>query len=145
MTRIKNIGISILVLICFLIIKHNYNGGPSSSIFDFLWYVLHESFIFGWDFSINNFTTNFTYNLIEFILITTFIFMAAISGKRTMILPGMFALFCLWAFWLNCYKELIDVNLYLTSSIPFFISLIITNLLIFKNKIFNQNSFNNAQ
>lgn len=139
MEKIKNIVISFLILICFLMIRHNYNGGPSSSIFDLLWLVIKESFINGWDFSTHRFTMNFTYNLIEFLLVSIFIFIAALSGKKTMIILGMFALLCLWAFWLNCYKGLTDVNLYLKSSIPFFVSLIIMNILIFKKKIFAKN------
>lgn len=143
--KIKNIGITFLILICFLMIRYNYNGGPSSTIFDLLWFVISESYTNNWNFSIHNFTMNFTYNLIEFILISIFILTAVLSGKKIMILFGMLVLFCLWAFWLNCYRDLLNINLYLTSSIPFIASNIIMILFLFKKKSIEQCSTKKKQ
>lgn len=113
--------LSILIIISFLFIQINYNGMKSNSILISLLSILSESINNGWDLSLNNFVMNFTYNLIETICLSIFLLIVSFSKKINLHILAILLYILLWMFWLISYAGMIEIKIYILSSIPFLI------------------------
>jgi hypothetical protein len=131
-----------IIIVSFLYIQISYNGTPSISIFTCFIAIIYKSIGSGWNFSTNNFVLNYTYYLFEFLLISISLIVTSIIKKRNLILLSTFIFLFMWALWLYMLKPLIEFNIYLISSIPFLISivLIISFLFYDKKKTISQKS-----
>lgn len=136
MKNIKSILIAFLIIFCFLIIRISYNNTPSYSIFSSLIAICYQSIDKGWDFSITNFTMNFTYLIIEFLFVSTCLIIASIFKKKNLIIASSALFLGLWIFWGYIYKPYIEIDLYILSSIPFLISIIIMMAYLLKKEKF---------
>lgn len=123
MRKIKSFWIAIIVIISFLFIKVSYNGTPPISVFSSLIAILYQLIDKGWDFSLENFTMNFTYTFVEFLLTSVFLLYASITKNARLTFIALILFVLVWSLWLYSYKPYIDISLYLMSSIPFLILL----------------------
>ncbi|WP_309608241.1 hypothetical protein [Flavobacterium sp.] len=130
MKNYKYIILAIITIVSFLYVQISYNGTPSISIFTCLITLIYRSLGNGWDFSVDNFQGNYTYYLVEFLLISIFILIVSKLKKHKLIFLGLVLYVFMWIIWLYMLNSLIEVNLYIKTSIPFLISILITNVMI---------------
>lgn len=132
MKKRKYILLSILIIVCFLTIQISYNNTPSCSIFRIFWISFGESLNYGFDFDVNHFTHNLIYNLIELLMVSFFLILAASFLRKKLMIACLGLFLFLWSFWAYSYEGLIEMDLYIISSIPFFLSLILIVIFLIK-------------
>lgn len=125
MNTIKNYWFAALVIICFLCIQISYNNTPSHSIFVAFIALLNETIDKGIDLSTHNFSMNFTYTLIEFLIVSLTLLISSLFENKKIITVGLLLFIFLWCFWIYMYEPYIEINIFILSSIPFFISLVL--------------------
>ncbi|XDZ55751.1 hypothetical protein FlaCF_2799 [Flavobacterium tructae] len=118
-----NILLSVGILIfCFLCIQISYNDTPSVSIFGSLVAIAYNALDKGWDFGLTNWTMNFTFLIVEFIVVVTCLLISAIIKNYKLLIFSLILIILLWLFWGITYRPYIEIKLYLLSSIPFLIA-----------------------
>lgn len=123
--------LAITAIVCFLMIQISYNGGYSTSILSNLVIILKEAKA---GFKLDNRIDNFNYSLIEFLLISIYLLTVSILNKKILMLIGLFLFIALWGFWLYIYSPYIEVDLFLKTSIPFLLVIIISPIVVYKIK-----------
>lgn len=123
---------ALLVIISFLIIQISYNGMYSHSVFSSLYSILLQSIEKGCDFSTHDFTNNFIYNFIEVIALSLFLLISSILKKVKLSLIGVLLFIMLWLFWAVSYNGIIEIKLYILTSVPFLIMCIVSLVLYIK-------------
>jgi len=126
--RYKTELLSLLILVSFLSIQINYNGMYSNSVFKCLLAICSNKC----DFSIHDITMNFTYNLLEVIVITVVLVFSAVFKKIRIMAAATVLFILLWMFWAVSYKGLIVISIYVISSIPFLVFCFLLLYLLFK-------------
>lgn len=121
MRKIKSFWIAIAVIVSFLCVQISYNGTPSNSIFSSLIAILYQLIDKGWNFKLENFKMNFTYALLEFLVVSILLLFASILEQTKLTLVALTLFMLLWFFWLYSYEAYIEVDLYLLSSLCFLI------------------------
>lgn len=119
--RYKTVLLSILVIVSFLSIQINYNDMASFSLFSSFKIMFLEGVHNGWDFSTHDITMNFTYNLLEVLVLATVLLLSAIFRKIKLMIAAIILFVFLWLFWAFSYKGLIELDIYIMSSIPFLV------------------------
>jgi len=115
------------------LIRISYNGAPSDSLFSILLSVFYKLFSqekLYWDYQI----INLNYSFIEFLLTSIYLLAVSILNKKILTSIGLFLFIALWGFWLCIYSSYIEVGLYLKTSIPFLLVIIIGLIVIYKIK-----------
>lgn len=113
---------AIIIVICLWSIQISYNGTPSVSVFGSLISIIHQSLEKGWNFSLQNWTMNFNFILIEFLITSSFLLIVSKWNNIRLIKLALALIIIMWFFWFWTYKPYIEVELYLLSSIPFLIT-----------------------
>lgn len=131
MQRLKYFFMSIIIIICFLCIQISYNGTPSVSIFSSLIAIIYESIDKGWNFSLDNWTMNFNFLLVEFLVVSSFLLISSKLNNIRLIKWSLSLFVILWLFWALTYKPYIEIKLYMLTSIPFLATCIFMGILIF--------------
>lgn len=128
-------------IICLLFIQISYNGTPSVSLFNFLINLINDSIKFGFYFkdgfnmTYNNFINNYIFVLYEFLIVSFLGLISSLLNKVKLIGLSLILFIILWLFWAIRYKGLIEIDLYLISSIPFLLSWALMGFIILKKKI----------
>lgn|SRR5690606_9415170 len=133
MNKIRLFLISFLVIVSMSLIRISYNGAPSDSLFSILLSVFYKLFSqekLYWDYQI----INLNYSFIEFLLTSIYLLAVSILNKKILTSIGLFLFIALWGFWLCIYSSYIEVGLYLKTSIPFLLVIIIGLIVIYKIK-----------
>lgn len=128
----------LVTIICLLFIQISYNGTPSVSLFSFFIVLINDSLNFGFslknsfNLGFDNFLNNYLFVLIEFLIVSTFGFISSLLNNIKLTKISIILLFTLWLFWAISYSWLIEIDLYLISSIPFLISCFLFGFIILK-------------
>lgn len=124
----KTVLLSLLIILSFLSIQINYNGMYSNSIFRCLLAIFSNK----WDFSAHDITMNFTYNLLEVLVLTVILVFSAVFRKIKLMTTAIVLFMLLWLFWAFSYKGLIVISIYFISSIPFLVLCFLSFYILFK-------------
>ena len=128
----KIVLLSLLIILSFLSIQINYNGMASFSLFSNLKAIFLECIYNGWDFSTHDITMNFTYNLLEVLVLTVILVFSALFRKIKLMTTAIVLFMLLWLFWAFSYKGLIVISIYVISSIPFLVLCFLSFYILFK-------------
>ena len=129
----KIVLLSLLIILSFLSIQINYNGMYSNSIFRCLLAISSNK----WDFSAHDITMNFTYNLLEVLVLTVILVLSAVFRKIKFMTTAIVLFMLLWLFWAFSYKGLIIISIYVISSIPFLL-ISLASLYILMNSLYKR-------
>lgn len=127
----RNTILSILIVIFFLCIRISYNGTPSASFFTIFTSIIFRAIEKGWDYYNFDLTKNYNYYVIEFLIVSLLLILSSNFKKNILILVSLALFVLMWFIWLHMIKYLIQVDLYVKTSIPFLISSILMFILIF--------------
>ncbi len=128
-------------IICLLFIQISYNGTPSVSLFSFLIDLRNDSIKFGFYFkegfnlTFNNFVNNYIFVLYEFLIVSSLGLISSLLNKIKLIGLSLILFIIIWLFWAIRYKGLIEIDLYLISSIPFLLSCLFLGFMILKKMV----------
>lgn len=128
----------LVTIICLLFIQISYNGTPSVSLFSFFIVLINDSHNFGFslknsfNLGFDNFLNNYLFVLIEFLIVSSFGFISSLLNNVKLTGISIILLFTLWLFWAISYNWLMEIDLYLISSIPFLISCFLFGFTILK-------------
>ncbi len=138
MKRYKFFMMFLVTIICLLFIQISYNGTPSVSLFSFFIVLINDSHNFGFSLKnsiklgFDNFLNNYLFVLIEFLIVSSFGFISSLLNNVKLTGISIILLFTLWLFWAISYNWLMEIDLYLISSIPFLISCFLFGFTILK-------------
>ncbi len=138
MKRYKSFMMFLVTIICLLFIQISYNGTPSVSLFSFFIVLINDSHNFGFslknsfNLGFDNFLNNYLFVLIEFLIVSSFGFISSLLNNVKLTGISIILLFTLWLFWAISYNWLMEIDLYLISSIPFLISCFLFGFTILK-------------
>lgn len=122
--------LAIIITIFFLSIKLSYNGTPPITIFTAFITLIYKSLGNGWDFKNLNLKTNYTYYLIEFLLVSFLLFFSIYMEKYKLFFFSLILFLFMWSIWIYMLISLIEFDIYIISSLPFLISLLTTIILL---------------
>lgn len=142
MKRYKFFMMFLATIICLLFIQISYNGTPSVSLFSFFIVLINDSIKFGFNFKegfnlgFDDFLNNYLFVLIEFLIVSFLGLISSLLNKVKLIGSSLILFIILWLFWAIRYKGLIEIDLYLISSIPFLLSCLFLGFMILRKKRF---------
>jgi hypothetical protein len=124
--------------VSFLFIQIGYNSAPSGSIFNAFVVLIKEGIKNGFGFDNFNLKTNYSYYLIEFLLVGVVLIIATIQSNTRLMIIALIIFVFMWFMWFKMLQSIINSDLYLVTSIPF---LIISTALSLKLLITKKVSF----
>lgn len=136
---VKNILFSSVVIVSFLMIGISYNNSPSHSIFEFIIRVILYDIEKG--FSINFYDYPLDFNVLTIEILSVFIlliYFVNFSQKIFMKIISFILVLFLWVKNLYLLNFTIDVNIYVMSSAPFLL-IILVSIIFFTLKYLNEN------
>jgi hypothetical protein len=124
MKKYINEIIAIIITICFLSIQISYNGTPSVSVFSAFRMLVKNGIESSFDLLNFNFKTNYTYYLIEFLFISSLLFLSIRYRKYRFSIILSLLYLIIWFLWYIFLRPIIDEKLFVLTSLPFLVSLI---------------------
>ena len=136
---IKNILLSGIIITSFLIIRISYNNSPSYSVFEFIIRVILYNLENGFSINLYDYPLDFNVLIIEiFLVFILLIYFVNFSQKIFMKIISFILVLFLWAKNLYLLNFTIDVNIYVMSSAPFLL-IILVSIIFFTLKYLNEN------
>ena len=137
---IKNILLSSIIITSFLIIRISYNNSPSYSVFEFIIRGFLYNLENGFSINLYDYPLDFNVLIIEiFLVFILLIYFVNFSQKIFMKIISFILVLFLWVKNLYLLNFTIDVNIYVMSSAPFLL-IILVSIIFFTLKYLNENS-----